>query len=532
MSQPARGRVALVGFEDQDNLGLRYLSSALRTNGHETRIISLGARPAEVARQIQLCRPDIVGFSLIFQYLLPAFANLIDALRRDGMTAHFTIGGHYPSFEPAHTLRSLPGVDSVVRFEGEDTIVDLTEAILARGCWQDVPGIAWRDGDSVRTSVARAGRADLDSLPWPDRDDIHYERQRLPTASILGGRGCPWRCSFCSIVTFYDGNGTKGRRRRSPVRIADEIEHLSRERDVRILLWQDDDFLAGGKAGVRWAHEIARECIRRRLHRGLRWKISCRSDEIGPGVLEPLVEAGLTHVYMGVEAGDPEALKRMNKRLSPDVHLRAGDTLRGLGLSFDFGFMLLDPWSTFSTVRSNLHFLRRFVGDGAAVACFCRTLPYAGTPVAQQLAAEKRINASDPQADYAFQDPRLDTLYDWLLGTFSDRNHTARGTVNLLRQLLFETRLRLDDAPVNPVMCAAAQALTAVSNRAMIDCVEAAADYVERTRVIDSTVLDSIAARHNIENRTLNRDVMRLLERVRSSPGITAQPGTTTSIPS
>ena len=189
MGAASTGRVALVGFEDQDNLGLRYLSSTLHSRGHDTRIIQLGSSTCEVARQVCAYRPDIVGFSLIFQYLLPAFADLVDGLRRDGMTAHFTIGGHYPSFEPTHTLRAIAGLDSVVRFEGEDTLAELTEAVLANGRWQDVPGIAWRDGEIVRTSPERIGRADLDEFAWPDRDDIRYERQRIPTASILGGRG-------------------------------------------------------------------------------------------------------------------------------------------------------------------------------------------------------------------------------------------------------------------------------------------------------------------------------------------------------
>jgi anaerobic magnesium-protoporphyrin IX monomethyl ester cyclase len=513
MTAASTGRIALVGFEDQDNLGLRYLSSALRSRGHDTRIIKLGPRTSDVARQIHAYHPDLVGFSLIFQYLLPAFTDLVSGLRRDGLTAHFTIGGHYPSFEPAQTLHAIAGLDSVVRFEGEDTLAELIGAVLADSRWQDVPGIAWRDGDSVRTSAARVGRADLDEFAWPDRDDIQYEGQRIPTASILGGRGCPWRCSFCSIVTFYDGNGTKGRRRRHPMRVVDEIEYL-RDRGVRVLLWQDDDFLAGGPAGVRWAHDIARECVARGMHRELRWKISCRSDEIKPGVLEPLVEAGLTHVYMGVEAGDSEALQRMNKRLSPDVHLRAGEILRELGLSFDFGFMLLEPWSTFATVRSNLEFLRRFVGDGAAVACFCRTLPYAGTPIAVRLAAEGRIDPADLQADYAFQDPKLDTFYDWLLATFAERNHAADGTVNLLRHLLFETRLRFDGAPDNALMRAAVCSLTAVSNRSMIDCVEAAADYIDRTENIETTELDRIAAQHHSDDHRLKRDALRLFDRL------------------
>ena len=108
MSVAHTGRIALVGFEDQDNLGLRYLSSTLRCRGHDTRIIKLGPSTSDVARQIHAYRPDLVGFSLIFQYLLPAFADLVSGLRRDGLAVHFTIGGHYPSFEPAQTFRAIP----------------------------------------------------------------------------------------------------------------------------------------------------------------------------------------------------------------------------------------------------------------------------------------------------------------------------------------------------------------------------------------------------------------------------------------
>lgn len=512
--QPDRGgRIALVGFEDQDNLGLRYLSSALRTAGHQTRIVKLGAGIASVVEQICAFRPDVVGFSLIFQYLLPAFAELIGSLRRQGLFAHFTIGGHYPSFEPGATLEAILELDSVVRFEGEETLVELTAALLSGRDWREVAGIAFRLDGAIRTSAPRIGRRDLDTLPWPDRDDIPYERQHLPTASVLGGRGCPWVCSFCSIITFYEGNGTKGRRRRDPVQLVDEVEHLHKRRGVKVILWQDDDFLAGGRAGVRWAYAIAQECVRRGLHRSLRWKISCRSDEIRAGVLEPLVDAGLTHVYMGVESGDAGSLIRLNKHLTPDVHLRAADILRSLGLSFDFGFMLLEPWSTFATVRSNLDFLRRFVGDGAAVVCFCRTLPYAGTPIADRLAAEGRLHHADLEADYHFQDSRLDTFYEWLLCTFAERNHTARGTVNLLRILQFESRLRLDGAALNRVLCAAVQSLTAVSNRLTIDCIEAAVDHIEHARKIDPTPLAAIEERHRVEDRRLNRDLEGLMQR-------------------
>ena len=70
MGAASTGRVALVGFEDQDNLGLRYLSSTLHRRGHDTRIVQLGSSTSEVARQIYAYRPDIVGFSLIASWVV------------------------------------------------------------------------------------------------------------------------------------------------------------------------------------------------------------------------------------------------------------------------------------------------------------------------------------------------------------------------------------------------------------------------------------------------------------------------------
>jgi anaerobic magnesium-protoporphyrin IX monomethyl ester cyclase len=509
-----RARVVLVGFEDQDNLGLRYLSSRLRQAGHESKIVTITGGHQSVLRECGERHPHIVGFSLIFQYLVPHFAELLRQLRSQGVTAHFTMGGHYASFEPAALLDVMPELDSVVRFEGEDTLLELCERLASDEPWMDILGIACRSASSVVLTPTRPGRHNLDDLPWPDRDDIRYEEQRLPVASLLGGRGCPWVCSFCSIITFYEGNGTKGRRRRDPTLVVDEIEYLYRQRGVRIILWQDDDFLAGGRVGVAWAHAIATECVRRGFN-DLRWKISCRSDEITQEALAPLVRAGLSHVYMGVESGDVEDLTHLNKRLSPSVHLRAGQILRELGLSFDFGFMLLQPWSTFATVKNNLQFLRDFAGDGWTPVAFCRTLPYAGTPIKDRLSAEKRLDGRDLSADYRFLDPRLDVLYDWLLRTFGERNSSGSGTLNLLRLLLFESHLRLPGRPDDTALRTRARHLTALANRIVLDTIDAAVDHLDSDQEVssDSVFLATLTAFYLSEDERLRRDLANLVER-------------------
>ena len=472
-------RILLVGFQDQDNLGLRYLSSSLRAAGHDTRIESFGAGADPLIRAAADYAPDIVGFSMIFQFMAPDFAQVITALRASGCNAHFTMGGHYASFSPESILQLIPELDSVVRFEGELPLVEIANAVASRKEWRGIHGIAWRDGGRVQLTAPRQDKIDLDSLPWPDRSDIRYDKQPMAIASVLASRGCPWKCSFCSIITFYEGNGTKGRRRRNPKLVADELEYLVRERGVRLVLFQDDDFLSGGKDARDWAQSMANEITGRGLHEEMRFKFSCRSDEVREETLAPLVEAGLRHVYLGVESGDPDSLKTLNKMITPEVHHRAGQVLRGLGISFDFGFMLLNPWSTIEQVRNNVQFLRDFCAEGYTAAGFCRTLPYVGTPMEQRMRDEGRLTGPALEADYNFLDPRLDALWDFSVVAFAGRNYGREATWDRLRTLLFEARLDYPQ-PRDPDFLAAAQRVAASSNRLLLEITEEALDRIER----------------------------------------------------
>lgn len=105
--------------------------------------------------------------------------------------------------------------------------------------------------------------------------------------------------------------------------------------------------------------------------------------------------------------------------------------------------MMLEPYTTFEIVKHNIDFLEEFVGDGWSVACFCRMLPYAGTPVKAKLEAEGRLLGTPFEPDYNFLDPKLDLFYDWILETFYERNFTRKGLCHILKSLLFESHLKL-----------------------------------------------------------------------------------------
>ncbi len=111
MSDRSAGSVLLIGFQDQDNLGLRYLLSSVRHAGYAGRIETYTSDPEAVVDLVARLRPDVIGFSLIFQYMSPAFARVIQALRAHGCRAHIAIGGHYPSFDYQEVLQRIPGAD-------------------------------------------------------------------------------------------------------------------------------------------------------------------------------------------------------------------------------------------------------------------------------------------------------------------------------------------------------------------------------------------------------------------------------------
>ena len=510
-------RVLLVGFQDQDNLGLRYLMSAVNASGHQAAITTYASDPQPLLKRIRQERPDVVGFSLIFQYMAPDFGRVIGALRDAGVSGHFTMGGHYASFEPSEILRRTPGLDSVVRFDGEVTLVKLLHCLGSGADWRGLPGIAFRtDHEVVVAPLARVVE-DLDLLPWPDRRSIDYEGHPMPTASVLGSRGCPWDCSFCSIRPFYEEQGGSLRRLRKPKEIVAEMIDLHVQRSVPIFLFQDDDFLAGGKTAKLWAMEIADLLAASGFADKMAFKISCRSDEIDPDIVARLMAGGLTHVYMGVESGDEEGLISMSKRMKPEAHLRAGRILKQLKLSFDFGFMMVDPYCSFRSIRQNIAFLEEFIGDGWTVAPFCRMLPYAGTPVKRRLESEGRLLGTPFEPDYKFLDPKIDLFYDWMVNTFYERNFTNRGLCHILRGLLFEAHLRLpSDHKVTEGQKAYLHHITAVCNRIACYTLLCAVDHIESTPLAklerDRSFLDGLTAHERREEARLVNETAQYYE--------------------
>ena len=406
--------VMLIGFQHQGNLGLGYLAAVLRQYGYSVQVVDIEQEPEHILKLALEHKPVLIGFSLIFQFFIDRYAVIVQAMRAVGIDCHFTMGGHFPSLSNQQTLELVPQLDSVVRFEGETTLLELVDALSTGSDWHSVHGIAYCDHGQVVATPARALVEDLDELPFPERNyepQVVLGRNMMP---LIASRGCARTCSFCSIHTFYRAAPGKIVRTRKPSEVVREMRMLYEDRGVRIFLFQDDDFPLFGTVWRRWAGEFVDELHRHDLPGKVIWKINCRADAVDRQLFIRMRDAGLYLVYMGLESGSEEGLDTLHKQITVDQNISAVKLLKSIGLMFEYGFMLLDPSSTFESVRDNLNFLKTILADGCLPVTFCRMVPYDGTPIKDELERTGRLRGDVCNPDYDFLDPRLEDFHNGL----------------------------------------------------------------------------------------------------------------------
>lgn len=431
--------VLLIGYEDDENLGLRSIAAYLAYRGVQVGIQRYNESYSQaVLPRILEEKPSIVGFSLIFQRMLPDFAKLVDFLRESGIKSHFTIGGHFPTLAPEDTLTAIPGLDSVVRHEGELTLYELYCHLNDPGSWHDILGLAYREKGGFHITPPRPLIEDLDALPYPVRWEHVKTHRGLGMRSILASRGCHYDCSFCSVRRFYGTAPGQLRRTRSPANVVGEMRRLFDGHGVRIFIFKDDDLCTRGRRHREWIHHFVRELRTSGLAGEIIWRISCRVDDVDFDLLAELRDVGLKFLYMGIESGNNTSLNSFNKRYRVEDADKAIAVVRRLGLTFAFGFMMFDPDSTFESIRQNVEFLRKHGELGDVAVTFTKMFPYVGTPIANRLAAEGRLRGTVDTPTYDFSDRRLNLLELFCSQAFGFRDYLTRGLVGLLDVGLFD----------------------------------------------------------------------------------------------
>ena len=290
-------------------LGLLYLSAYLRRAGFTVDIFdSTFAERGELFERLAAER-GVLGIYTNLMTRRPVL-DIIAVAKRHGWTV--VLGGpeaaNYPREYLAH------GADVVVTGEGETTLEELLPALAARGPHRlhGVTGCTFMDeSGTMLTNAERIKIADLDSLPWPDREridqaryvDVWREKHGMGSVNMITARGCPYRCNWCSHAVYGYSH-----RRRSYLDCAAELEHIM-ERWQPDQVWYADDVFT---ISHHWLYGYAKEVKRRGLR--VPFETISRADRMMKDeVLETLADMGCYRIWIGSESGSQRILDAMER---------------------------------------------------------------------------------------------------------------------------------------------------------------------------------------------------------------------------
>ena len=249
-------------------LGLGYLASVLRDRGYQVLFIDarlMGLNVMQIVELLQMYQAPMLGINLNFQFLAASTQQLIEALRARNFAGHLTLGGLYASMAYEDLMAKVPGIDTIVRFEGERTYLELIENVQHPERWKEIEGLVYRQNGQVVANPLRPLIPELDTIPDPARDFLPIARDLGGYAYVLSSRGCNGVCSYC--VQQHSVTAPKGQRwrGRSAKEVVDEIQEIYEHQKVRLFSFVDDDFFGTKVNGKTHAELVAEEIIRRNL---------------------------------------------------------------------------------------------------------------------------------------------------------------------------------------------------------------------------------------------------------------------------
>ena len=377
----------------EENLGIEYLKSSLAKAGYSVEIIDAWLNDLEIEdvyKKIVNQEENIlfVGISSYMSNTLPT-VKLISMLKKHNPKLKIACGGFGPTFYTEEYLKS--GSDYIMRGEGEKAICNLAKCIEKGKKPYKVKNIGFLDDNGkLVLNEMDCLNDDLDSLPFPSRDNIDVILNKKSSVNMVTSRGCSGNCEFCSVISFFRLSDGKVWRTRSIKNIVDEIELLNNQ-GVKFIKMVDDSFVDGIR-DEQWCKDFADEIEKRNIKVKLRGQI--RADKVTDSVLFHLKRAGFFSFACGIENGSQSALSRMNKKASLEDNKRALELFKKYNYIVQMGYILFDKETTYQELMENYQFM---LDNNFAVTkgIFSEMFSAEGTKLNTRLRKENQLQESD-----------------------------------------------------------------------------------------------------------------------------------------
>jgi len=306
-------RVLFVVFDTfkTERLGIQILSAIAEEECWERQLLCTSSTdPEELVERVLAWKPRLVAYSgMTFeQYDLQEFNR---RLKQSGLEFISIFGGHHYTFHPEE-IELDPAIDILCRGEGEHPFRSLLQALTTGRDYSGIPGLLVRKGPEIISSPIGAPEANLDNIPFPDRNLIPLEPGGQVfgnSLSILFGRGCPNRCTYCFNSAWnrlYRGNRVI--RHRSVDNLIEELKEIKARHNPSFIYFHDDDISLIPRQilsefSQRYKNEI-----------GIDFLAQFRAENIDEELIVLLKDAGMKVASIGVECGNAAISEEILKR--------------------------------------------------------------------------------------------------------------------------------------------------------------------------------------------------------------------------
>ncbi len=388
-------------------LAVACLAASLRAAGHQVRIVdAIGEAPFQVtplfggrvlavgltSQQLVgrlTARTDVVGISCMFSQDWPEVRRLIQKVHQHLPGVPIVLGGEHATALAAWILQTTPEVRACVLGEGDQTLVELVEA-LDRGLpLERVEGLALRGPEGVCFTPRRARLRDLDRLPWPAWDLVPLERylenglgfgvHRGRSMPLLATRGCVYHCTFCSSPQMW----TSRWHARDPDRVLDEIAAWQERYGATNFDFYDQTAILSRSWILRFTRRIR--------ERGLvfTWQLpsGTRCEVLDDEVCRSLFASGCRNLSFAPESGSPRVLRRIRKQVDLGRLESSVRSAVRAGLNVKLNIIMGLPQDTPADLARTVGFLVRMAWSGVHDVGVTLFSPYPGSALFRELQA-------------------------------------------------------------------------------------------------------------------------------------------------
>ena len=333
---PANERFGLGPFFRIEPLGMEYIAAALDARGHRVAIADLRfSRP--LAHYMRTFRPAVVGIAAMHALETDEVLTLVQEVRALSADVTLVVGGHTAAAYPAPFAAA--GVNAIVLDDGERALPAICDALERGQPLTAVPGLALPSVEGITRTPGDRGTLALDEVPLPARSHVSAWRNQYaclahrPTWLVETARGCPFRCSFCSIWQLH----ARAVRERSIDAVCQDMATVG-----------DHIFIADD---LFWYHparslELAGELLKRSIRKN--WiLVQSRVDTVARNAAlldawRPLAEH--FDIFFGLEAATNEGLNDLSKDATIDQTAEGIDVARRIGYGVTGNFVIDPAW--------------------------------------------------------------------------------------------------------------------------------------------------------------------------------------------